>query len=402
MENLLGFDDDSYENLSQEEKDTLYKNYLEKNNKNKLLEKLEKRGEIKKKKELEVNLRKECKSEYNSRSKKYSLDGGLNLNESDCLKLKNAAALCQLTYACDPNRAGDNIYETGSRHWFPYIPSDCYVISEKMLNNFFSGLKNDKLFNNITKKEYSFAEKLGFGIFKHRIDLLEEFDRRISRKRTGFFSMLYYRKNGKKLDLAYVTSGTTANSRELYDLILDVFIVDILQAITGLSPQHTLSIQNAKLLDTFCNANKEYIGELYFFGHSLGGGMAVANSLATGREAVVFNNAGLSIIRDIAHLRTLVKNLNIPGNLVKYLHIPFVENNKITAYYTDRDMLSTEIIKNKTKHIGLKLLDKILTPQIIGKRTYLGKGGHGIEGICSHSLCLKLITNKNQIEGIGF
>ena len=34
--------------------------------------------------------------------------------------------------------------------------------------------------------------------------------------------------------------------------------------------------------------------ELTFVGHSLGGGLASANSLATGRDAITFNAAGLS------------------------------------------------------------------------------------------------------------
>lgn len=149
-------------------------------------------------------LTQECKLEYNTingclndkKDGKYTLN--TNLLQSDYIALngirldltKDAAALCQLTYACDPNRAGDNLYHTFSQNWIPYIPQSNKNILSKRMQDFFSNFENDKRLNT-TMDNYTLKEKWEFGTFKSiflgDIDLLKEFDKRISRKRTGFF-----------------------------------------------------------------------------------------------------------------------------------------------------------------------------------------------------------------------
>lgn len=379
-----------FDDLPEIEKSTRIRNYIIKHYEDKIDEKLltdiaqnydgEKYKEYKKKCELEYEtingLNARNKGEYlldeNLLQKDYIIKNRINIGLT-----KDAAALCQLTYACDPNRAGDNLYHTYSKNWIPYIPQRSTDILSLKMQDFFDKFKNDNRLNT-PKRSYTLKEKWEYGtfrsIFTGDIDLLEEFDKRISRRRTGFFSMLYYRDNGNGLELAYVTSGTTFNCRDQkWDVILDNGLVNLGQGLSGLSPQHTLSIQNAKILDKFCSiANYK----LYFFGHSLGGGLAIANSLATGRETIVFNNAGLNVFRN-------------------WIHRSHIKEHNITAYFTDRDFLSTEK-ENKFNPI-LKKIWQVATPQNIGKRIYLGKGGHGIDGICQ-TFSLEYIANKNQIE----
>lgn len=108
------------------------------------------------------------------------------------------------------------------------------------------------------------------------------FHQKLERKSSGFNSMLFQKQDNGIQYYAYCTEGTDMTSfKDWYS--------NISQGLTGLSPQHTYSVQIAKKLD-------QTIGEsavLWFIGHSLGGGLASNNSLATGRHAITFNAAGL-------------------------------------------------------------------------------------------------------------
>lgn len=364
--------DSPFQQLSEGEKAARIDNYIEKH-----------KGKIFNRNENE--LRKKCEQEYNSQAcgdKRYTIDESRKeLLKGNCGSdlVKDAAALCQLTYACDPNRAGDNLYHTASRNWMPYIPEQSKEYLSARMNNLFQGINWIKPNLHSLSNNYSISQKIGFGMFKEiffgeNLDIIRNFDRRLSRKRTGFFSMLYYRTINGKLEFAYVTAGTTFNLRDQpWDAALDNVLVNLGQGLTGMSPQHTLAIQNAKILDEICRKKS---WNLYFFGHSLGGGLAVANALATDREAIVFNNAGLNRMRN-------------------RLHNSYVKKNRITCYYTDKDFLSTEN-ENKS-NIILKSLWKTATPQIIGKREYLGTGGHGIDGICQE-FGLEFFSTREQIK----
>jgi hypothetical protein len=91
---------------------------------------------------------------------------------------------------------------------------------------------------------------------------------------------LYRRNINGHEEYVYATAGTND--------LGDVFS-DMLQ-LTGLSVQYRESV--AKACAISAEHNKEY---LIFIGHSLGGGLATINALKTGREAITFNPANLSI-----------------------------------------------------------------------------------------------------------
>lgn len=102
----------------------------------------------------------------------------------------------------------------------------------------------------------------------------------------GFYSTLYMKTyvSGKKR-YYYCTCGTNFNS------LID-WKNNISQGLIGLSSQYTMSVQNAQLLNDVVGTN-----ELYFIGHSLGGGLASNNAIVTGRQAITFNAAGLNPLR---------------------------------------------------------------------------------------------------------
>ncbi|WP_062056414.1 hypothetical protein [Aquimarina longa] len=102
----------------------------------------------------------------------------------------------------------------------------------------------------------------------------------------GFQSRLYEKlnKNGGVIAYAYVSRG----SDELIDF-KDNFQQGSPSNLIFSSAQYNLSMDNAKLI-----SNNLGDAELTMVGHSLGGGLAHANSVVTGRESIGFNPAGLS------------------------------------------------------------------------------------------------------------
>lgn len=100
---------------------------------------------------------------------------------------------------------------------------------------------------------------------------------------SGFNSQLYSRVNSDgRIEFAYITQGTNMDSSADW-------LTNLTQGLWGYSPQYELSVDNARKL-------RELLGdcELSFGGHSLGGGLALANAYATGDRAFVFNPASLS------------------------------------------------------------------------------------------------------------
>ncbi|MEX0968257.1 MAG: hypothetical protein WD077_13535 [Bacteroidia bacterium] len=125
--------------------------------------------------------------------------------------------------------------------------------------------------------------------------------------KSGFNSAVYERiigrdkKGNNILEYAYVTEGTDPLSAADWE-------TNAKQAVGEYTKQYDISTNNARKLDEFIGT-----GELSFAGHSLGGGLASANALATGRSATTFNAAGLS-----NGTRSLF-TLNRPANIRAYV-----------------------------------------------------------------------------------
>lgn len=102
-------------------------------------------------------------------------------------------------------------------------------------------------------------------------------------KKSGLKSRLYSRTSNGKKEFMYATAGT----RNLND-----WVHNLLQ-LSGMSWQYGKSVKNARKL---AKRVDKLGGTLYFTGHSQGGGEAICNAMATGKKAIVFNPAGVSML----------------------------------------------------------------------------------------------------------
>lgn len=101
----------------------------------------------------------------------------------------------------------------------------------------------------------------------------------------GFGSALFYTQFKVGLYIvAYVTEGTAT--------FID-WINNIMQGAIMYAPQYKDSSDNAKLIANAFNNTLKNKARLYFFGHSLGGGLANKNALVTGFPSITFNAASL-------------------------------------------------------------------------------------------------------------
>ncbi|AFD06653.1 RHS repeat-associated core domain protein [Solitalea canadensis DSM 3403] len=96
----------------------------------------------------------------------------------------------------------------------------------------------------------------------------------------GLKSQVYERTSKGITEYVYATAGTEDGTDAKHDGIQPL----------GISSQYKLSMSNAKKISDELGGKIE----LTFTGHSLGGGEAVANAYATGRNAITFNAAGVT------------------------------------------------------------------------------------------------------------
>ena len=99
----------------------------------------------------------------------------------------------------------------------------------------------------------------------------------------GLQSILFERTVNGITEYAYVYAGTNSVEDSVEDAVEDI------AQLAGAAPQYHTAISNARTLS-------REVGncELTFVGHSLGGGEAIASSMATGRAAITFNPAAVS------------------------------------------------------------------------------------------------------------
>ena len=149
----------------------------------------------------------------------------------------------------------------------------------------------------------------------------------------GLQSELFQRTvDGAATEYAYVYAGT--NSFE--DAVEDI------AQIAGSAPQYHTAINNARTLSNELGDN-----ELTFVGHSLGGGEAIAASMATGRAAITFNPAAVS------GLTKLFEGLNKTPDVVNYRAIG-------TKIGIGNLRIGGDILNNLQEKIGLFLPGKTI------------------------------------------
>lgn len=148
----------------------------------------------------------------------------------------------------------------------------------------------------------------------------------------GLQSALFQRTVDGATEYAYVYAGT--NSFE--DAVEDV------AQLAGVAPQYHTAINNAKTLSNELGDN-----ELIFVGHSLGGGEAIASSMATGRAAITFNPAAVS------GLTKQFEGLNKSPDVVNYRAIG-------TKIGIGNVRIGGDMLNNLQEKIGLSLPGKTI------------------------------------------
>lgn len=114
------------------------------------------------------------------------------------------------------------------------------------------------------------------------LDLGENFQ--FSNNISGFDSSLFVKENGNQKIYIYATRGTDEGVDWIANLVNGAGLGIV-------ANQYSQSIQNAKILhNKILNIPNSV---LIFTGNSLGGGLASANALATGRNAITYNAAGI-------------------------------------------------------------------------------------------------------------
>lgn len=250
----------------------------------------------------------------------WNLLGGYSFNKEEFRILtKDAAALCQYVYYDDTLRpSGDTFYHSETHR---QKETDGWISFKRLQQQ-----QNYRIVFDKYKELPSLFLELN-KIFPNTKTYLE-------RQRTGFNSDIFFlSKDSHIVLIAYVTEGSrpfvsmsTKSNNHLMgfvDWTGDWLLADVLQGVTGLSPQHTLGIQNAKKIQSV--AEKRRI-KLMFVGHSLGGGIAVSCAIATNNPAIVFDMAGLHFLR-------LLKNKNNYDSLLR--------QHNILSYYVEGELLST-------------------------------------------------------------
>ncbi len=160
-------------------------------------------------------------------------------------------------------------------------------------------------------------------------------------KTTGLNAAVYTKTVDGKSAYVYATGGT-------HEWPADV-VADVNQLV-GASAQYEFSVENAKKFSKIISQSAN-VASLTFVGHSLGGGTASANALATGHPAITFNAAALSPITK--HALKLNKTADIrafiiPGEILDktqssaglsaegkhvYVHPALGKLNKVEAAY---------------------------------------------------------------------
>lgn len=180
-------------------------------------------------------------------------------------------------------------------------------------------------------------------------------------KTTGLVSRLFVRTNKGNKEYIYVTAGTNPTCIEDWK--------NNIQQLYGGSAQYKQALDNAKTIAKIANAEN---AQLFFVGHSLGGGIATNNALHTGCKAIVFNPAGVS--KFTTNGAVSLKN---------------EENDRIICFIATNDILNW-LQDTSQNSDGMKLV----IPPAIGKRYYLYS--ENVLPLKSHTM-VQMIANMKAL-----
>lgn len=189
----------------------------------------------------------------------------------------------------------------------------------------------------------------------------------------------------------YATKGTDFNS------LNDWILVDVLQALTGISLQHLHTVKNAVTI--YKAIEKSYPNcDLLFCGHSLGGGLASSNAISVPKcHAVTFNAAGLNFIGSMwTRVAGALGNFTIqtlrPLAVAERIHPIRIQNEAVDVLMIIAKLLTFNLneraygrnaleILNVNKSIGSKHgINNFLYKNIMN-RLYIPQSGDGIRHI---------------------
>lgn len=134
-------------------------------------------------------------------------------------------------------------------------------------------------------------DEIGDEDVKHFCREIIDMSHNFNNLKSGLGSMVCVSKFTNNLYvIAYVFEGTYPNLKETQDVG-----ADIEQGLMGKTPQYEQAIHNAKLIVSQFNNNTNLKDKckLYYFGHSLGGGLANIAALSTGFPSITFNAASV-------------------------------------------------------------------------------------------------------------
>lgn len=285
----------------------------------------------------------------------YSTKESIERNTPTGEDVADAAILCQFTY--DTQKVEDQ--------------SVFSVIVDKV-KGIFTSSANDKVKNANNLVAYKDITTQWAMLTAQEVANLTNNDKKFKLKSgaTGFYSQVFYKPapTGKDIGkFAYCTAGTNPSS------IADWFS-NLAQGLIDWAPQYAQSVRNAKILDK-CLSSKF----LLFVGHSLGGGLASRNALATqSRHAVTFNAAGICVFRtaskwlidtvgDFFHENKTTQEKRVHPFLIKgeILHVilrlvgemPYGFDRKQPSYVDDSQPMYTRVTQTVGRHAVVNFID---------------------------------------------
>lgn len=190
-------------------------------------------------------------------------------------------------------------------------------------------------------------------------------------KKSGLGSGVFFQYiNSNCIRIAYVTKGTATMKDALTDLE---------QGLKAKTPQYQLSLKNARLIKSAVQQHLSDKGHLYYFGHSLGGGLANYNAMGTNVPAITFNAASVhpdNISCYVDNYNKLIKTksmvgIYVEGEILSSKASPLVGLPKNGNRY--KVTLDSKYLTNGSNPINKHLLEPLCAKYGLSKMTWINK-----------------------------